>query len=67
MKHKTVTVLNDEMKLFVFYTSSTTFVVYLLTVPLCINKFCISGTASPPSVQVYRGFVLVLIEQDVAQ
>lgn len=67
MKCKTVTILNDEMRVFLFYKSSTLFVVYLLTVPLCINKFCISGTACPPSVQVYGGFILLLIEQDVVQ
>lgn len=39
---------------------------YPLTPPLCIKKFFISGTDYPPGVQVSKGFVLFLIEQDVA-
>lgn len=57
----------DAVFFVLFYRSSTLFVVYPLTLPLCIKKFCISGTACPPSGQVSGRLVLVLIEQDVAQ
>lgn len=61
-----MTIFNDEMLyFFLFYRSSTSFIVYPLTLPLCIKKFCISGTDYPPGVQVSEGFVLFLIEQDV--
>lgn len=57
----------DAVFFVLFCRSSTLFVVYPLTLPLCIKKFCISGTACPPSDQVSGRLVLVLIEQDVAQ
>ena len=54
MKCEAVTILNDVFFVLV-YGSSTLSIVYPLTLPLCVKKFCISGTACSPRGQVPGG------------